>query len=81
MGFDLKIPKQLQDELRKVPHLRLLVPAAAAVVWVFGKIIRPGKERHAITAGDEEEVNDPAWRCLNSRLFLAPRTAPTAQRL
>jgi hypothetical protein len=52
MGFDLHIPKQLQEEIRNaVPHLRLIIPAAAAVAWVFGKIVRP--QRNKIEAGEE----------------------------
>ena len=52
MGFEIHIPKQLQEEIRNaVPHLRLIIPAAAAVAWVFGKIVRP--PRNKIEAREE----------------------------
>lgn len=55
MGLDFE---ELQKELRKVPHLRLIVPAAAAVVWFFGRIIRPGKQCTAeLTQGETEEAS------------------------
>ena len=43
MGFpDLHIPKHLQEDIKNaVPHLRIILPAAAAVAWVFGRILRP----------------------------------------
>jgi hypothetical protein len=51
MGFH--IPKQLQEEIKNaVPHLKLIIPAAAAVAWVFGKIVgRPHENK--IEAGEQ----------------------------
>ncbi len=48
----LHIPKQLQEEIKNaVPHLKLIIPAAAAVAWVFGKIVgRPHENK--IEAGE-----------------------------
>jgi len=58
MGVSIRIPKQLQEEIRNgVPHLRLIIPAAAAVAWVFRKIVRPHRDQ--IEAGEEVGFTRP----------------------
>lgn len=65
-----------------MPHLRLIIPAAAAVAWVFGKIVRP--QRNKIEAGGEEEEGEiisvelPAFVSRGPKLpFTAPRPLHT----
>ena len=51
--------KQLQEELHKaVPHLKLIVPAAVAVVWLIGKVTGRGRQhdQQLQPSLDEEEV-------------------------
>lgn len=62
MGFP--IPKQLQDELQKaVPHLRIILPAAAGLAWLFGKVFNHGQHSEDDAANKMEEViyNEPLF--------------------
>jgi hypothetical protein len=57
----IRVPKQLQEELKHaIPHLRIILPAAAAVVWVFNKLVHRGTQ-DAVTdrQPDEDEVGVP----------------------
>jgi len=45
------LPQQLQDEIRHTfPHLRIILPAAAAVIWAIKKL----------TGGQAEEEGETA---------------------
>lgn len=56
MGFEIRVPKRLQEELKHIaPHLKIILPAAAAAVWLIRRVIRCGKREVALLTEFEAE--------------------------
>lgn len=57
MGFEIqniRLPKQLQEEIKSAaPHLKIILPAAAAVFWFAKRVFWPRHDKASGVVGDD----------------------------
>lgn len=53
---DIQVHKQLKEEVKRAfPHLKLIIPAAAAVAWFVGRVFFHGNDTEKVEEADREE--------------------------